>query len=185
MFVNFTISINSFIFVILYSINLLLQYYPFIKLLKVEKLVDPHKTSSVDECRLIDLKVIPDPNGKLAVTQNGSSLPFDIQRVFYLYDVPAGAVRGGHSHFKSEQVLMVATGSYRVIVNDGVDTRSFILNNPSKALYIPAGIWRELDNFASGTVSIVLASDSFNEEEYVRRLEDFIELTETKRNNNK
>lgn len=142
---------------------------------------DVHLTSSVGECRLIGLKVIPDLSGKLAVIENSADFPFKMQRMFFLYDVPAGAVRGGHSHYQCEQLLIVATGSYQVTVTDGLDKETFILDNPSKALYIPAGIWRELHNFASGTVSVVLASDLFDEADYVRDYNRFLELTSCKR----
>lgn len=140
-----------------------------------------HINSSVDSCHIIDLQVFPDENGKLAVIENNGRCPFDIKRMFFLYDVPSGAARGGHSHFEEQQVIIAVTGAFEVRLNDGLHERTVMLSRPNKALYIPAGIWRELYDFTSGAVCVVLSSMYFCEDDYVRDFDTFMQLTEPKR----
>lgn len=143
--------------------------------------VSSHIISSVDSCQIIDLQVFPDENGKLAVIENDGRCPFAIKRMFFLYDVPSGAARGGHSHYKEEQLIIAVTGSFDVRLNDGRSIRTVTLSKPNKALHVTAGIWRELDNFTSGAVCVVLSSTNFNEEDYVRDFDTFLSLTCSKR----
>lgn len=143
--------------------------------------LEKHIISDVKDCRLIDLKVIPDRNGKLAVAGKIYGLPFEPKRMFFLYDVPSGAVRGGHSHFMEQQYIIAVTGAFQVNVDDGKDCKAFFMRRPDQGLYIPSGIWRSLDNFTSGAVCVVLSSTEFDESDYVRDYERFLELTKSKR----
>lgn len=130
------------------------------------------KKNKVEDCKIIQLPKIEDRRGNLSVIE-GDILPFDIERVYYLYDVPAGAERGGHSHIEQLEFLIALSGSFEVIVNDGKDEKTFMLNRPDRGLLIPTGIWRELKDFSSGAVCLVIASDVFKEEDYIRDFEEF------------
>lgn len=143
-------------------------------------MTNAHSLSSIAQCRLISLDVFPDVNGKLAVVESGGRFPFDIRRFFFLYDVPSEAVRGGHSHYVEQQLILSITGSFDVIVDDGVHKRTITLNRPNVGLYVPPGIWRELNNFTSGAVCAVLSSTDFRESDYVRDYERFVSLTRQK-----
>lgn len=144
----------------------------------VDDLVEGHGISAVADCRFIDLPRELHANGSLTAVGNGSGVvPFDIRRVFYLYDVPAGADRGGHSHYEAREVIVALSGSFDVVVDDGHDVRRFTLNRPFRGLYIPRGLWRTLDNFSGGAVALVLTSERFSEADYVRSYNQFVELT--------
>lgn len=146
---------------------------------------DPHCCASVGDCRWIDLPVFPDPNGKLAVYDNGrTETVFRVERVFFLYDVPSGASRGGHSAFTTSQLLLAVSGSFEVTVDDGHSRETHRLDKPNRGLLIPAGIWRELDRFTSGAVCLVLASTRFAEEDYVRDYRRFLALSQHKMRRN-
>lgn len=119
-------------------------------------------------CRLIDLPRIADPRGNLTFVEGGAHIPFDVRRVYYLYDVPGGAERGGHAHKELEQLIIALSGSYEVVLDDGLERRSVFLNNPSQGLLMPRMVWRELQNFSSGAVCLVLASALYSEEDYYR-----------------
>lgn len=126
------------------------------------------KETSLDDVELIELPKIQDPRGNLSVIENGT-IPFEIQRVYYLYDVPSDAYRGGHAHEKLYQFLIPLSGSFDVILKDGSHEGKIIsLNKPNKGLLIVPGIWRELNNFSSGAVCLVLASTQFDESDYIR-----------------
>ncbi|MGG7034337.1 MAG: sugar 3,4-ketoisomerase [Flavobacterium sp.] len=125
------------------------------------------------EFRIIELPKIEDRRGNLSVIE-GATIPFDIKRVYYLYDVPSGSTRGGHAHIKQLELLIPLSGSFDVILNNGIDKETVTLNRPNEGLLIPTGIWRELENFSSGSVCLVLASDVFDEEDYIRNFDDFI-----------
>lgn len=141
-----------------------------------------HATSTVDDCRLIDLPRHSGPMGSLSVVENtAAGSPFDVKRVYYLYDVPSGAERGGHSHFTEQRLITAVGGSFDVTVDDGVNRRTFQLNNPSRALYIPAGIWRTVDNFSSGSVCLALSSSVYDADDYVRSHDEFLRLTSCKK----
>lgn len=142
---------------------------------------DPHRSVSVDDCRWIELPVFPDPNGKLAVYDNGvEEGVFRVERVFFLYDVPSGASRGGHSSFFTSQLLLALGGSFEVTVDDGHRRVTHRVDCPCRGLLIPPGVWRELDCFTSGAVCLVLASTHFEEKDYVRDYERFLALSRHK-----
>lgn len=140
-----------------------------------------HSTSTVNDCRIIGLERHGGPMGSLTAVENTSRFPFDVKRVYYLYDVPSGAERGGHSHHSEQRLIVAVTGSFDVTVDDGLSRRTFTLNNPSRALYIPAGIWRTVENFSSGSVCLALSSNVYDPDDYVRDYSRFLELTKCKR----
>lgn len=121
---------------------------------------------------LISIPKILDHRGNLAIIEGGT-LPFGFKRVYYLFDVPSSARRGGHSHKNQEEFLIALSGSFDVILNDGATVQKVTLNKPDKGLLIGTNVWRELDNFSSGAVCLVLASDLFDEEDYIRDFEVF------------
>lgn len=146
-----------------------------------EQSIDSHRVSSVDDCRVIQLPRELHPNGSLTVVENGAEgIPFAVRRVFYLYDVPADAERGGHSHREAQELMVALAGSFDVVLDDGREARRFTLNRPHRALYVPAGIWRTLDNFSGGAVCLVLTSERYSEADYVRNYEEFKSLTANK-----
>ncbi len=122
---------------------------------------------------ILTIPKIEDPRGNLSVIEN-DVIPFQIKRVYYLYDVPAGAERGGHSHKEQQEFLIALSGSFDVILNDGKVQNTVTLNKPFEGLLIPNSIWRELKNFSSGAVCLVVASDVFDEADYIRDFDDFI-----------
>jgi dTDP-4-dehydrorhamnose 3,5-epimerase-like enzyme len=126
--------------------------------------------------KIINIPKIEDPRGNLSVIEH-DVVPFDIKRVYYLYDVPAGAERGGHAHKKLQQFLVALAGSFDVVLNDGKNEKTIILNKPFEGLLITNGIWRELKNFSSGAVCLVVASDVFEEEDYIREFEEFLSIS--------
>lgn len=142
---------------------------------------DLHKTSSIDQCKIIELGKHHHINGNLSVVENGEQVPFDIKRVYYLYDVPSGEERGGHAHKQLRQFIVAVSGSFDVIIDDGVQQRSVTLNRPYRGLLIVPGIWRVINNFSSGAVCLVMASDHYDEDDYVRNYDDFKQLTSSKR----
>ena len=129
------------------------------------------KTTNTD-VRLIEIPKICDSRGNLSVVE-GNTIPFASKRVYYLYDVPSGSERGGHAHIVQQELLIALSGSFDVILKDGEATRKVTLNKPHIGLLIPLGIWRELENFSSGSVCLVLASDEFDEEDYIRDYQNF------------
>lgn len=130
---------------------------------------------SVVDCRIIELdRHHSDRKGNLSVVENGITLPFDVKRVYYLYDVPGGESRGSHAHRSLNQLIIAASGSFRVTLFDGTERRSFFLNRPYHGLFVRPGLWRELDDFSSGAVCMVLASDIYKEEDYIRDFEEFL-----------
>lgn len=141
---------------------------------------DSHRLSSVDACRVIDIPVIGHEYGKIAVMENLATAPLMIRRVYYIYDVQAGAERGGHSHLDTTEIVIPLCGSFDVCVDDGHTTRRISLNRPSQGLLLTPGIWRTLDNFSSGAICLVLASEKYDEADYVRDYEQFKILTADK-----
>lgn len=128
------------------------------------------------DCSMIELdKHHSDRKGNLSIVQNGDTLPFDVKRVYYLYDVPGGESRGSHAHRDLSQLIVAAAGSFRVTLDDGKVKRSFFLNRPYQGLYVKPGIWRNLDDFSSGSVCMVLASHGYDESDYIRDYNDFME----------
>lgn len=130
---------------------------------------------SVFDCTIIELdKHHSNRKGNLTVVQNGETLPFDVKRVYYLYDVPGGESRGAHAHYDLAQLIIAASGSFRVTLDDGKCKRTFYLNRPYQGLYVKPGIWRDLEDFSSGAVCMVLASDVYIADDYIRAYNDFI-----------
>lgn len=125
------------------------------------------------DIKLIDIPKINDVRGNLAVIE-GDCLPFEIKRVYYLFDVPSNAYRGGHAHKEQLEFLVALSGSFEVSLNNGTSKQSIMLNKPDKGLLIPTGTWRELENFSSGAVCLVIASDEFDEEDYIRDYNTFL-----------
>ncbi len=133
-----------------------------------------HKnTVSLKDCRLIDLPKIADARGNLTFIEGKNHVPFDIRRVYYLYDVPGGAERGGHAHKELAQLIIAMSGSFDVILDDGNTQYRYHLNRSYLGLYICPMIWREIDNFSSGSVCLVLASNLYSEADYFRNYDDF------------
>jgi hypothetical protein len=130
----------------------------------------------IDECRIVDLPKISDPRGNLTFIEGGSQVPFDIRRVYYLYDVPGGAERGGHAHRDLRQLLIAMSGSFDVLLDDGYSRKTVHLNRSHFGLYLPTMIWRELNNFSSGAVCMVLASERYDESDYYRDYNEFLNV---------
>ncbi len=128
---------------------------------------------SLSRCRVIDLPKVADIRGNLTFIEESKHIPFEIKRVYYLYDVPGGEARGGHAHKRLQQFIIAASGSFDVVLNDGFEEKRFHLNRSYYGLYLPSMIWRELDNFSSGSVCLVLASEPYDEEDYIREYETF------------
>jgi len=128
---------------------------------------------NLSKCKMVDLPKILDARGNLTFIEASRHIPFEIKRVYYLYDVPGGATRGGHAHKHLEQFIIAAMGSFDVILDDGIERKRFHLNRSYYGLYIPSMVWRELDNFSSGSVCLVLASEFYEEDDYIRDYETF------------
>lgn len=128
----------------------------------------------LSDCRLIELPKISDPRGNLTFVENSTHIPFDIQRVYYLYDVPGGAQRGGHAHKALHQLIIAMSGSFDVVLDDGREQRRHHLNRSYNGLYVCPMIWREIDNFSSGSVLMVLASNRYHESDYYRDYDEFV-----------
>lgn len=130
--------------------------------------------TTIQDVKIIDIPKFVDSQGrgKLSVIEK-NIIPFDIMRVYYLYDVPSDAYRGGHAHKNLIQFMIPLSGSFEVLVDDGNSKKKIMLNKPNKGLLIPVGIWREMDNFSSGAICMVLASDYFDEEDYFRKYSEF------------
>ena len=132
---------------------------------------------SVYDCSILELsKHHSDRKGNITVVKNGDTVPFDVKRVYYLYDVPGGESRGSHAHKELSQLIIAASGSFRVTLDDGNVKRSYLLNRPYQALYVKPGIWRDLDDFSSGAVCLVLASEVYQPEDYIRDYDVFLEF---------
>lgn len=130
---------------------------------------------SIHDCKIIELPKITDPRGNLTFVEGGRHVPFEIRRVFYLYDVPGGAERGAHAHKTLEQFIVAMSGSFDVVLNDGRQKKRFHLNRSYYGLYVCPMMWGFLDNFSSGSVSMVLASSYYDEADYYRDYNEFLE----------
>lgn len=128
----------------------------------------------IENCKIIDLPKIYEPRGNLTFIEAGRHIPFDIKRVYYLYDVPGGSERGGHAHKGLHQLIIAMSGSFDIHINDGGQTKTFHLNRSYNGLYICPMIWREIDNFSSGAVCMVLASNFYDEADYYRDYDEFV-----------
>jgi len=134
---------------------------------------------TLEKCKLIELPRINDPRGNLTFIEGGRNVPFEIKRIYYLYDVPGGASRAGHGHRQLQQLLIAMSGSFDVTLDDGTRRERFHLNRSYNGLYVPQMMWREIDNFSSGSVCMVLASEYYDEADYFRRYEEFLEAART------
>lgn len=123
--------------------------------------------------KIIDIPKINNTKGNIGVIEN-DTIPFDVKRVYYLFDVPSGAKRGGHAHKKLKQVILAISGSFDVVLKDGKSKEIITLNRPDKGLLIENNIWRELENFSSGSVCLVLASEEFSEDDYIRSYKEYL-----------
>lgn len=131
------------------------------------------KYTTVNDCKIIDIRRYSDTRGYLSVVENGIDIPFDIKRIYYLYMVPEVA-RGAHAHKALQQLLIATSGSVEVIMDDGREKKSFMLDRPWKGLLIPAGLWRDLENFSGGAVLMCLASEKYDAEDYIRDYNEFL-----------
>ena len=130
---------------------------------------------NVYDCTIIELdKHHSDRKGNLSVVENGITLPFNVKRVYYLYDVPGGESRGAHAHKELSQLIIAASGSFKVTLDDSKVKRTFFLNRPYQGLYVKPGMWRDLEDFSSGAVCMVLASDVYMAEDYIRDYKEFL-----------
>ena len=131
--------------------------------------------NTIFDCRIIELdKHHSDRKGNLSVVEDGKDVPFSVKRVYYLYDVPGGESRGGHAHKALRQLIVAVSGSFSVTLDDGKDKKTFVLNRPYQGLLVAPGIWRTLDDFSSGSVCLVLASEKYDEGDYIREYEEFL-----------
>lgn len=132
------------------------------------------KHSTIDDCKIIDLRKIHDPRGNLTPIEGGVDVPFDIKRIFYLYDVPGGESRGAHAHKKDYQFLIAAMGAFEVMVDDGVTKKVFTLNRSYYGLLVPPGIWSAEQNFSSGSVCLVLTDNGYDATDYIRDYDEYL-----------
>ena len=141
------------------------------------KPLEPVRKYNVFDCTMVELdRHHSDRKGNLSVVENGQTLPFDVKRVYYLYDVPGGENRGSHAHKELSQLIIAASGSFTVTLDDGKCKRSFFLNRPYQGLYVKPGMWRDLEDFSSGAVCMVLASDVYLASDYIRDYQEFLEF---------
>lgn len=132
------------------------------------------KDSTIYDVSLIELPKNHSDAGNITAINNGEEIPFDINRVYYLYDIPGGISRGGHGHKELRQLIIAASGSFDITIDDGRVKRTFTLNQPYKGLFLPSGLWRELSNFSSGSICMVMASDEYDEGDYIRDYNEFL-----------
>lgn len=134
-----------------------------------------HDTGTLANCRMLSLPKISDPRGNLTFVESHNQIPFEIRRAYYLYDVPSGAERGGHAHKALHQLIIPLSGSFDIVLDDGSTRRTLTLNRPWQGLYVCPMIWRELENFSSGSICMVLASEKYDESDYYRDYQEFID----------
>ncbi len=135
-----------------------------------------NNTYTISDCGLIFLDQLGDRHGHLTIVENGGIIPFDIKRVYYLYDIPGGESRGAHGHLELESLIVAVSGSFDVTIDDGHHKQTYTLNRPYNGLNVKPGMWREVSNFSSGAVCLVLASEVYQEEDYIRDYETFLRL---------
>ncbi len=135
---------------------------------------------SIDQCKIIDLPKISDPRGNLTFIEGSRHIPFDIRRVYYTYDVPGGTDRGGHAHKDLHQLIIAMSGSFDVTLDDGCNKKKYHLNRSYEGLIVCPMIWRDLDNFSSGSVCMVIASNLYDATDYYRNYEEFVQATKLK-----
>lgn len=136
--------------------------------------------TSVNDCKIIELPKIHNPAGNITAINNNKEVNFNIKRIYYLYNIPGGESRGGHAHKNLYQLVVAASGSFDIIINDGTNIKKIFLNHPNKGLFIVPGIWREIENFSSGAICLVLASEKYDENDYIRNFNDFLNFKKIK-----
>ncbi len=134
------------------------------------------RKSSIYDCVVLPLSKIHNPAGNITIVEGETHLPFDVKRIYYLYDIPAGEDRGGHAHKELRQLIVAASGAFDVLLDDGVNKKVVTLNRPDYGLLVVPGIWRELMEFSSGAICLVLASDVYDKGDYVREYKEFLEI---------
>ncbi|MCR5151635.1 MAG: FdtA/QdtA family cupin domain-containing protein [Prevotella sp.] len=132
------------------------------------------RKSKVYDCTIIELSKHHSPQGNISVVENNKDVPFEVKRTYHLYDVPSGESRGSHAHKELSQLIIAASGSFKVTLDDGEVKRSFILNRPYQGLLVVPGIWRTLEDFSSGSVCMVLASELYNADDYIHDYDEFL-----------
>ena len=131
------------------------------------------RNNTVFDCTIVNFAKIQNSSGNITVLENGSNISFDVKRIYYLYDIPGGESRGGHAHYDLEQYIVAASGSFEVILDDGFNKKKVFLNRPNIGLHVVPGLWRKLDNFSSGSICLVLASEHYTEKDYIRNYADY------------
>ncbi|WP_316817973.1 FdtA/QdtA family cupin domain-containing protein [Pedobacter nyackensis] len=131
--------------------------------------------SSVNECRIIELPKIIDPRGNLSFLEGNSHAPFEIKRTYWIYDVPGGEERGGHSYINNQEFIVALSGSFDIVVDDGTEKKVFSLNRSYYGLYVPNGLWRGMENFSTNSLAFVVASEDYDEKDYIRDYKYFLE----------
>jgi hypothetical protein len=131
------------------------------------------KTSTINDCKVIDLPKFATTAGHITSINNQVEIPFNTKRVYYLYDIPSGETRGGHAHYNLHQLIVAAMGSFDVVLHDGQNEKRITFNQPNQGLLVVPGIWRELENFSAGSILLVLASEKYNENDYIRSVKEF------------
>jgi hypothetical protein len=134
------------------------------------------ENNTINDCKLIQLSKINNRAGNITIVENNRDIPFDVKRIYYLYDVPSNESRGGHAHKALFQLVIGASGSFNITLKDGANERSIFLNRPDFGLLIVPGIWRDLNSFSSGSVCLVFASDFYSEDDYIRDYTEFLKL---------
>ena len=134
------------------------------------------KSSKVDDCKVIQLSKIHNRAGNITIIENNLDIPFQVRRIYYLYDIPSNETRGGHAHKELFQLIIGASGSFNINLNDGVNNKTIFLNRPDFGLLIVPGIWRDLSDFSSGSVCLVFASEIYSENDYIRDYDEFLKL---------
>lgn len=138
------------------------------------------KGSRVFDCTMIEMDQHHHITGNITVVENEKTIPFEVKRVYYLYDIPGGESRGGHAHRGLSQLIMAVSGSFTVTLDDGIVKRTFTLNHPYQGLYVVPGIWRTLSDFSSGSVCLVMASEKYSEDDYIREYDNFVKYKNEK-----
>ena len=132
---------------------------------------------NVYDCSMIELsKHHSDRKGNISVVQNGDTVPFDVKRVYYLYDVPGGEVRGGHAYKENQEFIVALSGSFDVVLDDGKEKKTFSLNRSYNGLYVPKGMWREMENFSTNSLALVLSSTKYDKDDYIRDYQEFLKF---------
>ncbi len=126
------------------------------------------------DCKVVEIPIVHMETGSISVLENNKNIPFTIKRIYYLYDIPMNSERGGHAHYKLEQYVVAASGSFTFLLEDGREKKEVFLNHPNKALHIKPGIWRSMKDFSSGSICLVLASQNYDENDYIRDYHEFL-----------